>query len=165
MESNNARGKRFYITITALVLVALFGGWFVHVLFNPNAGWRDVEFETTVNRFSSNIMQARVEWMRRGQPTDVFLSLAELNPEAEKQIVAKGRLRVLMSREGWPKARATGAAGCLELWALLGNPRQLRRDITVTYESSRLHPRCRFFYAEKEAFQFYPDSGQVEKMY
>lgn len=165
MESNNARGKRFYITITALVLVALFGGWFVHVLFNPNAGWRDVEFETTVNRFSSNIMQARVEWMRRGQPTDVFLSLAKLNPEGEAKVAAKGRLRVLMSREGWPKARATGAAGCIELWALLGSPRQLQREITVSYEGSGLRPRCRFFYAGKEAFQLYPDSGQVEKMY
>lgn len=164
-NNDEAKTRRFYITLVALLLVVLFGSWFARAMFSPNANWRDVEFETALNRFDYNIMLARVEWMRQGQPSDVYLSLAEWDANGNASIEATGTVRVLMSRTGWPMARSKGVESCLELWHLLGQTGQLKRDLTVTYEPEGQTPRCRFYYGGKESFQFYPNSGKVEKLY
>ncbi len=164
-SGDEGRTKRLYITLTAFVLVALFAGWLIRAIFSSHAGWRDVEFETALNRFDYNIMLARVEWMRQGEPTDVFLSLAEWDKDGKPGLEAEGKVRVLMSRTGWPLARSEGMAGCLELWHLLGHVGDLRRELKVTYEITAESQLCRFFYGGKEAFHFSPSSGKVEILF
>lgn len=160
-----SKESRFYITLVTLVLVALFGSWFLHSIFSDQAGWRDAEFDTAVSRFDYNIMLARVEWMRKGQPTDVFLSLTEGDQEDNPNEEINGTIRVLMSRTGWPMARSQGVNGCFELWHLLGHREKLNQELTVQFESVEQRALCRFYYDGKESFQFYPESGQVKKLY
>jgi len=160
-----SKQNRFYITLATLVLVALFGSWILRSMFSEQAGWRDAEFETAVSRFDYNIMLARVDWMRKGQPTDVFLSLTEGDQEDKPNEVMNGTIRVLMSRTGWPMARSQGVNGCLELWHLLGHRNNLNQELTVQYENAGQRELCRFYYHGEESFLFYPESGQVTKLY
>lgn len=164
-KNDEAKSKRFYITLIALLLVALFGSLFVRAMFSPNANWRDVEFDTALSRFDYNIMLARVEWMRQGQPSDVYLSLGERDSTGKPSIASQGTVRVLMSRTGWPMARSKGVSACIELWHLLGQADQLKRELKVEYEPVGQAPHCKFYYDGKESFYYYLNSGKVEKLY
>lgn len=164
-KNNEAKTKRFYITLLAFLLVALFASWFIRAMFSPNASWRDVEFDTALSRFDYNIMLARVEWMRQGQPSDVYLSLAEWDANGNASIEANGTVRVLMSRTGWPMARSKGVNGCVELWHLLGQAGQLKRELKVEYDATGQAPLCKFYYGGIEGFHYYPNSGKVDKLY
>lgn len=164
-EGDSARSKRLYITMIALLCVAMFGTWLVRMVFSPAAGWRTAELETAVKTFSTNIMQARAEWMRKGQPANVFLSFAELSQAGDTELRPEGQVRILMSRSGWPVARAHGKEGCLELWHLLGHAETSERELQVVYHASEKTPFCTFYARHKAVFNFYPAAGQVKKLF
>ncbi|WP_113907023.1 hypothetical protein [Aliidiomarina celeris] len=156
--------RRLIITLVAVTLVFLFASWFAWFMFRPEASWKNAEFEATVNRFQYNVMLARAEWIRQGQPAEVRLSLAELNAQNEPVIRSSGIARVPMSREGWPLARGKGEAGCLELWHLLGRP-ELNQGVVNSQVKVKFEvEQCHFYFLKRLRFVFSPENGRVEQI-
>ncbi|CUS47463.1 MAG: MSH system platform protein MshF [Idiomarinaceae bacterium HL-53] len=162
-SSERATQRRLYITIVAGLLVFLFAGWLVRSVFAPNASWKEAEFEQALHRFEEHLMLARVEWMRQGRPPEIELMYADWDSRGMPVEPIAGSVRVLMSRDGWPEARADGQAGCFEIWNLLARPEPLREELRVEYlEGDRL-AECHFYYANILEFVFYPENGRVVK--
>lgn len=158
MEQDPERSRGLFKFLAVFVVIVFLATFLVHISFSPKAGWRSAELQTAVTRFSENLMRARVEWMRQGEPATVVLALTD-----RENTSLNVQVPVNMSRAGWPEASQPGVNGCIELWSLLAAAEQLQRELNAEYEAEQA--KCRFFYAGKEVFYYYPARGQVEKLY
>lgn len=144
--------------LAAFVVMVLLATVLVRIAFSPKAAWRNAELQTAMTRFSENLMRARVEWMRQGEPEVLLLPLTDRDGSNNTVQVP-----IAMSREGWPQAAQQGVQGCTELWSILAAGEQLKRELSAQYDAAQ--DMCRFYYAGTEVFHFYPARGQVEKLY
>ena len=143
--------------LVAFAVVVLLATVLVRIAFSPSAAWRNAELQAAMSRFSENLMRARVEWMRQGEPSTMLLPLTD-RADTGRTV----QVRVSMNHAGWPQASQPGKSGCSELWRILAAGEQLQRELTANFDA--LHNKCRFFYNGKEVFYFYPERGQVEKL-
>lgn len=158
MEQEPERSRDLFKFLAVFMMIVFLATFLVHISFSPKAGWRSAELQTAVTRFSENLMRARVEWMRQGEPATVLLTLTDRDNTSHNVQVP-----VNMSRTGWPQPTQQGVNGCTELWRTLAAAEQLQRELSAEYESKQ--GKCRFFYAGTEVFHLYPARGQVEKLY
>ncbi|RTE86387.1 MULTISPECIES: hypothetical protein [Gammaproteobacteria] len=164
-SSGRASQRTLLVWIVSGILVAIFASVFLYNLFKDDVDWKAAEFEMATKRFEEHLMLARVEWMRTGRPAEVGLLYADWDRHGRPVEPISGSVRVLMSKDGWPLARASRAEGCAELWYLLARTEPLEEelDIRYHYDGDRELDVCEFYFRDVLKFTFYPENGRVVK--
>lgn len=160
-SSERSVQRGMLIGIISCVLVVIFVGYFLRIIFSDESEWKVAEFEQATKTFEENIMLARVEWMRSGRPAEIELLYAEWNQMGRPEDPISGSVRVLMSRDGWPLAGSSGAEGCSELWYLLARTDAMDESMDISYHQQVRTEYCEFYFLDKLRFTFYPANGRV----